>query len=136
MKYFTLSEKGKDRLLNIALVGSLMLLVGGFIQHDPVKKGSLPVRSGYSSSVIQPVIAKELPVYELAHELPIQQKQAAPKNIQTPNFASNTEQATNSTTKVQDNSRRIGSEFKQTNKNTQISETLTKIRNATKLNLL
>ncbi len=136
MKDFTLSEKSKDRLLNIALAGSLALLIGGFIQHEPVKKGSLPIRNSYSTSVVQPVKAKDLPAYELVNELPTKQQQPTGKTAQISLTPSNAEQhvsvnAGNTSDKAQVSS----SNYRQPKK-IQITETLTKVLSTSKLNLL
>lgn len=57
IRRFRLSEASKDRILNAALVGSLLLLVSGFIRPSSLRRPSTPASSTSSVAVL-----RQLPV--------------------------------------------------------------------------
>lgn len=70
MKNFRLSEKAKDRFLNLALVGSLLLLAGVFLPNPQVRREADVEGTHYSANVLQPLSTAEFPTFEAVEVLP------------------------------------------------------------------
>jgi|GEM_PF-4862998 len=64
MVKFTFSEKSKDLTLNVALVISLLLATGMFINSKTTKPPNSPSREEGSGSNLQQVSARQTRVYE------------------------------------------------------------------------
>ena len=113
MKIMQLSEKSKDRILNLLLVCSVLLLINGFIPLSTNRKTNNPVLSERKVVLLQPLEVSSLPDYADAALVAVEV--SAPKQL-----SSNTESAANislaqaTPPQKKKNYRLISNSFKQT----------------------
>lgn len=71
IRLIKLSEKAKDRVLNLALVGSLVLLAGVFLHPPEMKRSGTVGSTGYSVVQLKTLDSPELPTFETLKEEPV-----------------------------------------------------------------
>lgn len=65
-----ISEKTKDRILNVILLMSLVLLISGYTRPSPSQSPTTPLHSQYTSPALKRLTAHQLPRYQEIAALP------------------------------------------------------------------